>query len=200
VYCLRYLGDLAVGVTIRKNVITPRHYRVAKWNRKARFRDPAVARFTAGMSGGGDFVMGDWGAAPGMQHLLLAEILGLAMARRAADILDRHRAPLTGTPTGGTGGAGRSDESGRSAENHGSDGSDENVAAGAAGDAGRPAEADDAQFALDNAIFSAVLDAANESLGQFDARPSDERWCDALLQLIQLAQVARDPAGPGQLG
>ena len=27
-----------------------------------------------------------------MQHLLLAEILGLAMARRAADILDRHRA------------------------------------------------------------------------------------------------------------
>jgi hypothetical protein len=137
------------------------------------------------MSGGGDFVMGDWGAAPGMQHLLLAEILGLAMARRAADILDRHRAPLTGTPTGGTGGAGRSDE---------------NVAAGAAGDAGRPAEADDAQFALDNAIFSAVLDAANESLGQFDARPSDERWCDALLQLIQLAQVARDPAGPGQLG
>ena len=30
--------------------------------------------------------MGDWGGAPGMQHLLLAEILGLAMARRAAEI------------------------------------------------------------------------------------------------------------------
>ena len=115
--------------------------------------------------------MGDWGGAPGTQpgtqHLLLAEILGLAMARRAADILDRHRAALMGAPSGGM---------------------------------GQPDEADDAQFALDNAIFTAVLDAANECLGQFDARPSDERWCDALLQLIQLAQVARDPAGPGRLG
>jgi hypothetical protein len=132
--------------------------------------------------------MGDWGGAPGMQHLLLAEILGLAMARRAADILDRHRAPLMGTPTGETGENGGTGETGGTAEN------------GAAGDAGQPAEADDAQFALDNAIFTAVLDAANECLGQFDARPSDERWCDALLQLIQLAQVARNPAGPGQLG
>ena len=117
--------------------------------------------------------MGDWGGAPGMQpgmqHLLLAEILGLAMARRAADILDRHRAALMGAPPGGPGEAGRG-------------------------------EADDAQLALDNAIFTAVLDAANECLGQFDARPSDERWCDALLQLIQLAQVAREPAGPGQPG
>jgi hypothetical protein len=108
--------------------------------------------------------MGDWGGAPGMQpgmqHLLLAEILGLAMARRAADILDRHRAALTSAP-----------------------------AAAALG------ETDDAQFALDNAIFTAVLDAANECLGQFDARPADERWCDALLQIIQLAQVAGDPAG-----
>jgi hypothetical protein len=148
----------------------------------ARFRDPAVAGFAAGMSGGGDFVMGDWGGAPGMQpgtqHLLLAEILGLAMARRAADILDRHRAALMGAPAGGVGAA--AGESG----------------AGGAG----PGEAGDAQFALDNAIFTAVLDAANECLGQFDARPSDERWCDALLQLIQLAQVARDPAGPGQPG
>ena len=54
--------------------------------------------------------MGDWGGAPGMQpgtqHLLLAEILGLAMARRAADILDRHRAALMGAPAGSTGEAG----------------------------------------------------------------------------------------------
>ena len=125
--------------------------------------------------------MGDWGGAPGMQpgtqHLLLAEILGLAMARRAADILDRHRAALMGAPAGSAGGAGGA----------------------GAGESGA-GEADDAQFALDNAIFTAVLDAANECLGQFDARPSDERWCDALLQLIQLAQVARDPAGPGQPG
>ena len=124
--------------------------------------------------------MGDWGGAPGMQpgtqHLLLAEILGLAMARRAADILDRHRAALMGAAGGGSG------------------------ETGPTGATGQPDEADDAQFALDNAIFTAVLDAANECLGQFDARPSDDRWCDALLQLIQLAQVARDPAGPGQPG
>ena len=129
--------------------------------------------------------MGDWGGAPGMQpgmqHLLLAEILGLAMARRAADILDRHRAALMGVPSGATGEVGSGE-------------------GGSAGGMGQPDEADDAQFALDNAIFTAVLDAANECLGQFDARPSDERWCDALLQLIQLAQVTRDPAGPGQPG
>ena len=127
--------------------------------------------------------MGDWGGAPGMQpgmqHLLLAEILGLAMARRAADILDRHRAALMGAPGGGSAEAGEP---------------------GQTGAGGQLDEADDAQFALDNAIFTAVLDAANECLGQFDARPPDERWCDALLQLIQLAQVARDPAGPGQPG
>jgi hypothetical protein len=156
----------------------------------ARFRDPAVAGFAAGMSGGGDFVMGDWGGAPGMepgmQHLLLAEILGLAMARRAADILDRHRAALMGAPSGAAAEA-----------DSGADGGAGLGADGSAGGMGQPDEADDAQFALDNAIFTAVLDAANECLGQFDARPSDERWCDALLQLIQLAQVARDPAGPG---
>ena len=114
--------------------------------------------------------MRDWGGAPGMQHTMLAEILGLAMARRAADILDRHRVTLTSDSV---------DPVSEAVE--------------------RP-DVDDAQFALDNAIFTAVLDAANECLGQFDARPSDERWCDALLQLIQLAQVARDPARPGQPG
>ena len=136
--------------------------------------------------------MGDWGGAPGMQpgmqHLLLAEILGLAMARRAADILDRHRAALMSAPAGGSGG---SSGSGSGGSGSGS---------GRNGEAGQPDEADDAQFALDNAIFTAVLDAANECLGQFDARPSDERWCDALLQLIQLAQVASGPARPGQPG
>jgi hypothetical protein len=136
--------------------------------------------------------MGDWGGAPGMrpgpQHLLLAEILGLAMARRAADILDRHRAALMSAPAGG-GEAGSGDIGPGEADSG-------DAGPGAAGSG----EADDAQFALDNAIFTAVLDAANECLGQFDARPSDERWCDALLQLIQLAQVARDPARPGQPG
>ena len=86
--------------------------------------------------------------ASGRPHLLLAETLGLAMARRASDILERHRAALTG-------GAGA-------------------------------AAADDEQFACDNAIFTAVLDAANECLGRFDSRPADDRWCDALLQVIYL--------------
>jgi hypothetical protein len=89
--------------------------------------------------------------ASGTQHLLLAETLGLAMARRATDILNRHRAALT---------------------------------------SGDTAQADDDQFAFDNAIFTAVLDAANECLGRFDTRPADDRWCDALLQVINLAQLA----------
>ena len=96
----------------------------------------------------------------GTQHLLLAETLGLAMARRASDILERHRAALAG----GTGATGT----------------------GAAG----AAPADDDQFACDNAIFTAVLDAANECLGRFDTRPADDRWCDALLQVIHLAQLS----------
>jgi hypothetical protein len=92
--------------------------------------------------------------ASGPQHLLLAETLGLALARRAAEILGRHRAALAG-------GAGRA----------------------------VPRDDDD-QFAADNAVFTAVLDAANECLGRFDPRPADDRWCDALLQVIHLAQLA----------
>jgi hypothetical protein len=106
--------------------------------------------------------MGDWGGALGIQRLVLAETLGLAMARRAAEILDRHRAALTRAA---------SDEP-----------------------AGLRQQANTAQdaaaFAADDAIFSAVLDAANECLGRFDARPADDRWCDALLQVLQLAQFA----------
>jgi hypothetical protein len=94
--------------------------------------------------------------ASGTQHLLLAETLGLAMARRASDILERHRVALTGS----------------------------------AGAIGAGSEDDEDQFACDNAIFTAVLDAANECLGRFDTRPADDRWCDALLQIIYLAQLS----------
>ena len=94
--------------------------------------------------------------ASGTQHLLLAETLGLAMARRASDILERHRAAL----------------------------------AGGNGATGTAPEDDDDQFACDNAIFTAVLDAANECLGRFDTRPADDRWCDALLQVIYLGQLS----------
>ena len=103
--------------------------------------------------------MRDWGGAFGMQRLM-AETLGLAMARRAADILDRHRDTLTGAAPGA-------------------------------------ASADPAGLAADDAIFTAVLDAANECLGRFDTRPADDRWCDALLQLLELARFAAgQPIGP----
>jgi hypothetical protein len=92
----------------------------------------------------------------GMGRLLLAETLGLAMARRAADILDRHR----------------------------------DVLASAA--LGAPVGLDTGQLALDDAIFTAVLDAANECLGRFDSRPPDDRWCDALLCVLDLARYATE--------
>jgi hypothetical protein len=85
----------------------------------------------------------------------MAEALGLAMARRAADILDRHRDVLTRAPLE-------------------CDGPDAH------------------QFAMDDAVFTAVLDAANECLGRFDSRPSADRWCDALLYLLDLARVAAE--------
>jgi hypothetical protein len=97
------------------------------------------------------------GGATGTEHLVLAETLGLAMARRAADILERHRAALT---------------------------------IGAQPAAAATGLDDDEQFAADNAIFTAVLDAANECLGRFDTRPADDRWCDALLQILQLGQLS----------
>jgi len=97
----------------------------------------------------------DWSAADRMRYLRLAETLGLALARRAADILERHREALTGTDPGVAG-------------------------------------PDATQFAADDAVFTAVLDAANECLGRYDPRPAEDRWCDALLELILLAQFAAD--------
>jgi hypothetical protein len=40
----------------------------------------------------------------------------------------------------------------------------------------------------DGAVFAAVLGAANDCLGRFDRRPADQRWCDALLQILELAE------------
>jgi hypothetical protein len=97
----------------------------------------------------------DMGGDRGRQHLPLAESLGLEMARRAADILDRHREASERSPGGGH---------------------------------------DPARYAADDAIFTAVLDATNDCLGRFDDRPPEDRWCDALLQLILLAQLAAGTA------
>jgi hypothetical protein len=96
----------------------------------------------------------------GMGRLLMAETLGLAMARRAADILDRHRDALASAALG----------QGERA----------------------PASPDSGQLALDDAIFTAVLDAANECLGRFDSRPPGDRWCDALLYLLDLARYSAE--------
>jgi hypothetical protein len=96
--------------------------------------------------------MRDRGGAPGLQHqLLLAETLGLAMARRAADILERHRHG----PTPAT-------------------------------------QADDPAFAADDAIFSAVLDEAIDCLARSGTGSPEDRWCDALVNLLLLARLAPD--------
>ena len=92
-----------------------------------------------------------------MQRLLLAGTLGLAVARKAAAILDGERA---------------------------------------SGDVPVPAvlqgqRAPDLQ-SQDAAVLRAILDAANECLGLFDDRPPGERWCDALLHLLDLAAFAAD--------
>jgi hypothetical protein len=49
------------------------------------------------------------------------------------------------------------------------------------------------------AVLRAILDAANECLGHFDDRPPGERWCDALLHLLDLAAFAAElgSATPG---
>lgn len=52
----------------------------------------------------------------------------------------------------------------------------------------------------DGAVLRAILDSANECLGHFDDRPPGERWCDALLHLLDLAAFASDLGSPGQGG
>jgi hypothetical protein len=112
------------------------------------------------------------GASPlGLGQLLLAETLGLAMARRAADILERHRDAVTRAALADDPGAGE---------------------AAATADAAPPS-LDIRQFALDDAVFTAVLDATNDCLARFDSRPPADRWCDALLHLLDLARYGMDP-------
>ena len=88
-----------------------------------------------------------------MQRLLLAGTLGLAMARKAAAILEDG--PASGLPLPGD------------------------------------LETEGSQL-REGAVLRAILDAANECLGHFDDRPPGERWCDALLHLLDLAAFAGD--------
>jgi hypothetical protein len=97
-----------------------------------------------------------------MQRLLLAGTLGLSVARKAAAILDGESAPGE-----------------------------------ASGEADLQVPVLDGQRApdprsQDGAVLRAILDAANECLGHFDERPPGERWCDALLHLLDLAAFAAD--------
>jgi len=97
-----------------------------------------------------------------MQRALLAGTLGLAMARKAAAILEGQPGqaapvvPLPGVP-------------------------DEN--SGVRQDIGDLREPQ----GPDGAVLRAILDAANECLGHFDDRPPAERWCDTLFHLLDLA-------------
>jgi hypothetical protein len=127
----------------------------------------------------------------GMGRLLMAETLGLAMARRAADILDRHRDVLT------IAGLGQVDQgrAGQAEPCLGDPGRDDPGPRAPSPPEPGQASPDASQFALDDAIFTAVLDAANECLGRFDPRPPADRWCDALLYLLDLARYATDSAG-----
>lgn len=89
-----------------------------------------------------------------MQRLLLAGTLGLAMAQKAAAILD--------------------------------------------GEPEQALVATTDQRGTDGVVLRAILDAANECLGHFDDRPPGERWCDALLHLLDLAAFAADlSSAPG---
>ena len=106
-----------------------------------------------------------------MQRVLLAGTLGLAMARKAAAILEgepSHPAPRAGrrripVPAGRP---------------------------GAADPQGVPSFRE--PQGPDGAVLRAILDAANECLGHFDDRPAGERWCDTLFHLLDLAAFAAE--------
>jgi hypothetical protein len=100
-----------------------------------------------------------------IQRLLLAGTLGLSLARKAATILD-----------------------GESASGAGDGDADLLLPVPAVLD-GQQAPDPRSQ---DGAVLRAILDAANECLGHFDDRPPGERWCDALLHLLDLAAFAAD--------
>ncbi len=109
-----------------------------------------------------------------MQRVLLAGTLGLAMARKAAAILEgepSHAAPPVPDgagfpcPPGGQNPQGQDPQGAMSfREPQGSEG----------------------------AVLRAILDAANECLGHFDDRPAGERWCDTRCHLLDLAAFAAE--------
>jgi hypothetical protein len=98
-----------------------------------------------------------------VQRMLFAGTLGLAMARRAAAILE-------GEPT-----------------------------TPARNEPGRNEPACNEPAGADGAVLRAILDAANDCLGQFDGRPAAERWCDTLWNVLDLAAFAAETGGAPSL-
>jgi hypothetical protein len=115
-----------------------------------------------------------------MQRVLLAGTLGLAMARKAAAILE-------GEPSHATPAAMAPDGAGSPCAPCGQE----------------PHPGQDSQGATsfrqpqgsEGAVLRAILDAANECLGHFDDRPAGERWCDTLFHLLDLAAFAAELGG-----
>ena len=111
-----------------------------------------------------------------MQRVLLAGTLGLAMAQKAAAILE-------GEPNKGA------------AFLPVPDGADPSVQ-GSYQDPGAPGSQSAGNIqdpqGSDGAVLRAILDAASECLGRFDDRPQAERWCDTLFHLLDLAAFAAE--------
>jgi hypothetical protein len=107
-----------------------------------------------------------------MQRVLLAGTLGLAMARKAAAILEG--------------------EPGHPAPSPVADGAVSSCAPSGQGHTSQDPQGFREPQGPDGAVLRAILDAANECLGHFDDRPAGERWCDTLFHLLDLAAFAAE--------
>ena len=121
-----------------------------------------------------------------MQRVLLAGTLGLAMARKAAAILEGepgHAAPSLPVPDGAGSVCPQDGQAPQGAAGF-QEPQDGQAPQGAAGFR-EPQGAE-------GAVLRAILDAANECLGHFDDRPAGERWCDTLFHVLDLAAFAAE--------
>jgi hypothetical protein len=137
-----------------------------------RIMDPKAGRPTVGMERRA--AMTDHNGVLVMQRLLLAGTLGLTMARKAAAILDGESASQEREPA--------------FPEREPTTPDGEPTSGFPLPDGMAP----DESRLREGAILRAILDAANESLGHFDDRPPADRWCDALLHVLDLAAFAAD--------
>ncbi len=117
-----------------------------------------------------------------MQRVLLAGTLGMAMARKAAAILEGEPSHATPAATAPDGAGSPCAPCGQ--ESH--PGQDPQGATSFRQPQGS-----------EGAVLRAILDAANECLGHFDNRPAGERWCDTLFHLLDLAAFAAEIAEVG---